>query len=333
MSRETHDKRLQLLKHWLQNDLGLEISDFQPASEDASFRRYFRVLHTQGQHIVMDAPPASEKNRSFIDVAAILKQTGIHSPDILAHNLTEGFMLLEDLGQISFFDRLNPETAESLYQSAFDCLFKLHSQLPAAHLPLPPYDAALLQNELDIFYHWFAEHHCGVPIPSSLQQQLNACLIHSALEQPVFFVHRDFHCRNLMVVPENSPGVIDFQDAVTGPVTYDLVSLLRDCYQQWPDEHVEDWLNHYYQRLLSAGLIQATASQFKRWFDLMGLQRHLKAIGIFARLHYRDNKPGYLADIPRTLRYIRAISQSYPELAEFDQFLTQTLLPQYPEPL
>ncbi len=329
MSDETGDKRIEAIKNWLQNDVSLSITQFQPASEDASFRRYFRVQHTAGQHIVMDAPPVSENLRPFIAIARLLQQAGIHSPEILAQQLTEGFLLLEDLGENTFLDLINEQSAENLYQSALDCLLKIQSRLPAAHVPLPVYDEALLTKELDIFYQWFIERHCGLSMPLALQQSLNKLLIDSALAQPVFFVHRDFHSRNLMIVEDNNPAVIDFQDAVKGPVTYDLVSLLRDCYIQWPEELVDDWLNQYYQRLLSAGLIDAPWMTFKRWFDLMGMQRHLKAIGIFSRLNYRDNKPGYLADIPRTLEYIQQVCTSYPALREFNHYLNEQILPRY----
>ena len=332
MSPQTSDKRKEAIKNWLQTDLKLDILDFQHASEDASFRRYFRVRHAGGQNIVMDAPPATENIRAFVDIARLLEQAGVHSPKVLAQNLTQGFLLLEDLGYTTFLDRLSEESAEPLYQSALDCLFKLQSRLPAPHLPLPDYDEALLEKELGVFYQWFVERHCDQSMLVSLQQHLNTLLIDSALAQPVFFVHRDYHSRNLMIVEDNSPAVIDFQDAVKGPVTYDLVSLLRDCYIQWPQETVEDWLNQYYQRLLSAGLILTPWPTFKQWFDLMGLQRHLKAIGIFARLHYRDGKAAYLADIPRTLSYVSQVCESYPALREFNHFLTDKLLPHCPPP-
>ncbi len=329
MSQQTRDKRLEDLKYWLESELRLDVLDFQPASEDASFRRYFRIRHGGGQHIAMDAPPTTENIRAFVDIARLLEQAGIHSPKIVAQNLAQGFLLLEDLGDNTFLDQLTEQSADNLYQSALDCLFNCQSRLPAPHLSLPAYDPALLEKELDIFYQWFIERHCGLSISMILRQSLNKLLIDSALEQPVFFVHRDFHSRNLMVVEHNSPAVIDFQDAVIGPVTYDLASLLRDCYIQWPEEDVEEWLNQYYQRLLSAGLITTPWLTFKRWFDLMGLQRHLKAIGIFARLNYRDQKPGYLADIPRTLNYIRQVCESYPSLNEFNQYLTEQILPRY----
>ncbi len=329
MSPDTNDKRLAAITNWLQTELKLDILDFQHASEDASFRRYFRVRHSNGQNIVMDAPPVSENIRAFVDIARLLEQAGVHSPKVLAQNLSQGFLLLEDLGHKTFLDQVTEQSAETLYQSALDCLFKLQSRLPAPHLPLPAYDETLLEKELAIFSQWFVDRHCGLSMPANLQQSLNALLIDSALEQPQFFVHRDFHSRNLMIVEDNGPAVIDFQDAVIGPVTYDLVSLLRDCYIRWPEETIEDWLNPYYQRLLSAGLILTPWPVFRQWFDLMGLQRHLKAIGIFARLNYRDGKPDYLADIPRTLSYIRQVCAKYPSLSEFNQFLTEQLVPHY----
>ena len=329
MCLATPDSRAEAIVNWLSDDLNFKIHDFKPASTDASFRRYFRVIHSAGQHIVMDAPPDKENTKPFIKIACLLKNSNIHVPDIYQQNIEQGFLLLEDLGNCCFLDQLTVETADRLYQSAFDSLFNLQTQTDTQQCHLSRYDEALLQRELTIFYEWFLQNLLGIKIPDKLQTELNALLIDSALAQPQVCVHRDFHSRNLMVLDNRSPGVIDFQDAVIGPISYDLVSLLRDCYISWPQQRVEQWMQQYYQRISTAGLIDTDLGTFTRWFDLMGLQRHLKAIGIFARLHLRDNKPGYLADIPRTLNYVMQICQTYPELADCRQFLQSQVLPVY----
>lgn len=333
MYQATADLRSKAIQSWLNEKLHLQIDSFEPASNDASFRRYFRVIHAGGRHIVMDAPPDREDTEPFIRIAGLLKQADIHAPDIYRQNLAEGFLLLEDLGSQCFLDRLDEKSADSLYQSAFDSLFKLQTQAGLEQFHLPRYDEALLQRELDIFYQWFLGDLLAVTMPKRVKGFLDAFLIESALSQPQVCVHRDFHSRNLMVLGERSPGVIDFQDAVIGPITYDLVSLLRDCYISWPPQQVEQWMRQYYRRLQAAGLISVDIDRFRRWFDLMGLQRHLKAIGIFARLHLRDQKPGYLADIPRTMNYVMQVCDIYPELADFARFLREHVLPVYQDKL
>ncbi|WP_445368400.1 aminoglycoside phosphotransferase family protein [Methylomonas sp. BW4-1] len=321
------DRRLAELVDWLNNDVALDIQQITPASSDASFRRYFRVEHRDGCHIAMDAPPDKENTEPFVRIAGLLKPSDIHIPNIYQQNSRQGFLLLEDLGSTSFLDRLQTGDAELLYRQAMDSLFKLQTGVNPLDCGLPVYDSALLLRELGIFYEWFLENLLGITIPHTLATSLNAILIDSALEQPQVCVHRDFHSRNLMVLEHNSPGVIDFQDAVVGPISYDLVSLLRDCYIAWPEQQVISWAQQYHQRLLSAGLLKADFNQFKRWFDLMGMQRHLKAVGIFARLHLRDGKSDYLADIPRTLAYITRVCELYPELTEMKRFLQEQMLP------
>jgi len=275
----------------------------------------------------MDAPPGKENTEPFIRIAKLLAQSQVNVPTIFQQNLADGFLLLEDFGSQCFLDRLDASTAADLYQSAFDSLFKLQTQTPVQDSGLPDYDEPLLYRELAIFDEWFLGQLLDIQISAPVWDKLRALLTTSALEQPRTCVHRDYHSRNLMVLDSNSPGVIDFQDAVIGPVTYDLVSLLRDCYIAWPEQQVEQWRLNYFERLQQAGLINCSPSQFKRWFDLMGLQRHLKAIGIFSRLHLRDGKSGYLNDIPRTLNYVTAVCTAYPELAEFDDFLQDHVLP------
>lgn len=340
------DLRTISMLDWLENDLLLTITACAPASSDASFRRYFRVNTSGGlldagniapieeqaeqhrqQFIVMDAPPDKENIEPFIRIAKLLEQSQINVPAIFQQNLTDGFLLLEDFGNQCFLDRLNETTADDLYQTAFDSLFRLQTQAPARDSGLPSYDEPLLHRELAIFDEWFLTQLLDVQIPAHIWETVRTILTSSALEQPRTFVHRDYHCRNLMVLDSDSPGIIDFQDAVIGPVTYDLVSLLRDCYIAWPEPQVEQWRQGYFERLQRAGVIDCTPAQFKRWFDLMGMQRHLKAIGIFSRLHLRDGKSNYLADIPRTLNYITTVCDAYPEFADFNAFLKDQVLP------
>jgi len=315
------DLRSILLLDWLENDLLLPVENLQPASSDASFRRYFRVTAPDGNFIAMDAPPDREKLEPFIKVAGLLREAGVRAPEIFQQNLGDGFLLLEDFGNQNFLDSLNPDSADALYQGALDSLFTLQNHRSLQDAALSRYDEALLRRELDIFSTWFIGDYLDLDIPADIWETLQSLLIESALSQPVTFVHRDYHSRNLMVLPDGLPGVLDFQDAVLGPITYDLASLLRDCYIAWPPAQLDAWLQAYRQRLVLAGLIDCDAALFRQWFDWMGLQRHLKAIGIFSRLHLRDGKSGYLADIPRTLNYVAEVCAAYPELAEFGRFL------------
>lgn len=312
---------------WLENDLLMTIDSCEPASSDASFRRYFRVRSPEGQFIVMDAPPDKENIEPFIRISALLTRSRVHVPTIFQQNLKDGFLLLEDFGSQCFLDQLDADNATKLYQSAFDTLLNLQSHTAIESCGLPIYNEPLLQRELAIFEDWFLNELLDIQIPESIWETTRAILVTAALEQPVTCVHRDYHSRNLMILNGGIPGVIDFQDAVIGPITYDLVSLLRDCYIAWPIQQVEQWLTHYYQRLLQAKLIACNPVQFKRWFDLMGLQRHLKAIGIFSRLHLRDGKSNYLNDIPRTLNYVTTVCANYPELNGFSDFIHHHILP------
>jgi aminoglycoside/choline kinase family phosphotransferase len=311
---------------WLENDLLLTIDFCEPASSDASFRRYFRVKTPEGQFIVMDAPPEKENIEQFIRVAELLARSHVNVPSVFQQNLTDGFLLLEDFGSQCFLDQLNALNATELYQSAFNTLFNLQTNTAIQNSGLPGYNEPLLQRELAIFEEWFLNQLLDIQIPASIWETVRTILVNSALEQPVTCVHRDYHSRNLMVLNNDSPGVIDFQDAVIGPITYDLVSLLRDCYIAWPEHQVELWMTQYYDRLLQAELIACNPARFKRWFDLMGMQRHLKAIGIFSRLHLRDDKSSYLDDIPRTLNYVTTLCTAYPELVEFSDFLHNQVL-------
>lgn len=325
----TTDKRAESIIHWLNNTLKLDIEQFEPASSDASFRRYFRVTHQQKQKIVMDAPPEKENTEPFIRIATLLKQAGVNVPTIYQQDLQQGFLLLEDFGSSSFLDQLNTHTADSIYQSAFNSLATLQSQVDTSNCQLPLYDEALLKQEISLFYDWFLTKQLKLSIPEQIKNTIDKQLVKSALEQPQVCVHRDFHSRNLMFLAENSPGVIDFQDAVIGPITYDLVSLLRDCYISWPDEKIELWVARFFNQIKELGLTDTSLETFTRWFDLMGLQRHLKVLGIFTRLHLRDGKSNYLNDIPLTLDYVCQICAKYPELEAFNSYLINTVVPTY----
>jgi aminoglycoside/choline kinase family phosphotransferase len=321
------DLRILAMLDWLENDLLMTIQSFESASSDASFRRYFRVKTSSGQFIVMDAPPDKENTEPFIRIAELMRKAQVNVPRIFDKNLTEGFLLLEDFGPTCFLDQLASGNADALYQSAFESLIRIQANISLPDCGLPAYNEALLKRELGIFDEWFLGHALDISFPDDVRESVHNLLINSALEQPTTCVHRDYHSRNLMVLNNNSPGILDFQDAVLGPITYDLVSLLRDCYIAWPEQQISLWMTQYYQLLLQAALIDCDLTRFKRWFDLMGMQRHLKAIGIFSRLHSRDGKSNYLKDIPRTLNYVKTQALSYPELADFSRFLQDQILP------
>lgn len=323
------DKRLQQLEQWL-SVLGYDGYQIAPASADASFRRYFRVRYSGESFIVMDAPPEQEDTRPFIRVAELMAEAGLHVPPIRARDIEQGFLLLGDLGDRLYLSVLDAGSVDELYGDALAALLQLQQHTVPDWLPA--YDAPLLMREMALFSDWYLQRHLGLELNATQQDTLRHSFEHLAavaLEQPRVIVHRDYHSRNLMLCEPN-PGVIDFQDAVCGPLTYDLVSLLRDCYIAWPREQVEQWVAAYHQQLRDARLLDAAIDfqTFLRWFDLMGIQRHLKASGIFARLNYRDNKPGYLADIPRTLGYVFEVAADYPELAAFVDLLETLQVPQ-----
>ena len=323
------DLRTISMLDWLENDLLMIVESCQLASSDASFRRYFRIKTPDGSFVIMDAPPDKENIGAFISVADLLAKIHVNVPIIYQQNIEEGYLLLEDFGSLCFLDQLTIDNVSGLYASAFDALLIMQSQTSLEHCNLPAYNSALLQRELSIFEDWFLNESLDASLPDQLWTNLCELLINSALEQPQVCVHRDYHSRNLMFLTDDSPGIIDFQDAVIGPITYDLVSLLRDCYISWSPELIAQWRSDYYQRLVALELITVTPEQFKRWFDLMGLQRHLKAIGIFSRLHLRDGKSTYLNDIPRTLNYVLTVCDEYQELSAFSEFLLEQVLPVY----
>ncbi len=324
------DQRLTAMKQWLALVMDEPILELTTASTDASFRRYFRVTTSNKTYIVMDAPPEQEDIDLFVKVGNIFGEAGTNVPTTYQANLEQGFLLLQDFGNINYLDKLTANSADTLYMQALDCLYTLQKNTSPLTTALPVYSSQLLHTEMELFREWFLVKLLKQtlnPEIANLLDQVWQLLIESALLQPQVCVHRDYHSRNLMYLQQNNPGVIDFQDAVIGPITYDLVSLLRDCYISWPDQQVYHWLANYYDKVSEAGLVKGYPFEvFARWFDLMGLQRHIKAIGIFSRLQIRDGKPQYLKDIPRTMQYVIQISQKYKELKPLHDFVTQQVV-------
>ncbi len=260
----------------------------------------------------MDAPPEKEDCHPFLLVTDLIRGVGVNAPDIISVDIQQGFLLLDDLGNKPYLDYLDEDSADNLYTDAIDALVKMQT----IDGMLPIYDEQFLQTEMDLFETWYLNRHLDIELDQAQKTSLNSVcklLIQSAIEQPQVFVHRDYHSRNLMITDENNPGVIDYQDAVIGPITYDLVSLFKDCYIEWPREKVELWLDLYLARITPTRLIDKDT--LIRWFDLMGVQRHLKVLGIFARLNYRDGKAQYLDDLPLTLKYVLDACELYDELA------------------
>ena len=312
--------RLQALQHWAAQQLGGEALDIAPASADASFRRYFRVASIEGgakgrDYIVMDAPPAHEDCRPFIAVAKLFGDAGVHVPQVRAADLEQGFLLLTDLGNTTYLSALNENSARELYLAANDALIRI--QQASRPGVLPEYDRALLTRELMLFPEWYVAKHLGVTLSETQSAHLHTVferLLANNLDQPQVYVHRDWHSRNLMVSDPN-PGILDFQDAVYGPITYDLASIYRDAYIEWDEEHQLDWVIRYWEKARAAGLpVRADFGDFWRDFEWMGAQRHIKVLGIFARLYHRDGKDGYLKDMPLVMRYLRKVCERYIEL-------------------
>jgi len=326
------DSRLDSLRSWLKGlepSWQLDLPTLAPASADASFRRYFRIGSKKPDFptlIVMDAPPQHEPLDAFIKVDLLLENAGLNVPKILEKNLGEGFLLLNDLGTKTYLAELNSESADHLYKDATRALVQM--QLASQPDVLPNYDEALLQRELDLFPEWYLKKHLHIELTKAQNSQINQAfelIIQNNLAQAKVYVHRDYHSRNLMVTEENNPGVIDFQDAVYGPITYDAASLWRDAYIAWPEERVIDWVIKFWEAGRKAGLpMPDDFGQFYRDFEWMGLQRHLKVLGIFARLFHRDGKDGYLKDIPLVLEYAIATANRYIELKPLARILEST---------
>ncbi|ASP37404.1 aminoglycoside phosphotransferase [Bacterioplanes sanyensis] len=309
------------------------IAELESVAGDASFRRYFRLRYRQRSWIVVDAPPEYEDCRLFVHIAKQWYAQGVRVPQPLAVDAERGFMLLEDFGDTWLWHALTQpsQTQEQVagwYHKAIEQLLQLQ-QLPSKDLRA--YDAEMLQREMALFPHWLCEQHLQLTLNAdekTMLQRTFALLAEQALQQPQVAVHRDYHSRNLMVLEDGPLGILDFQDAVAGPPTYDLVSLLRDCYLHWPDAWVEELAGEYWEAARPAGIYLNDWSNFRRDFDLMGLQRHLKAAGIFARLSIRDGKSGYLKDIPNTCRYLLDISARYPEFEPFHDWLQLRVMPE-----
>ncbi|MEH6357621.1 MAG: phosphotransferase [Pseudomonadales bacterium] len=304
-------------------------------SGDASFRRYFRTAAlSSGQTLIaVDAPADKEDSRPFVAIAQAWLEQGVHVPEVRAADFDLGFMLLSDLGDDLFLPQLETH-ADSLYQAALGELVTIQRSAAPHDYALPNYAADKLRQEMQLCPDWFFKQLLGLELSAEDKQRLDNVvdkLVASALEQPQVCVHRDYHSRNLMTLADGHVGVLDFQDAVVGPITYDLVSLLRDCYISWSDEHEEKWIGDYLQLSLQYGLWPQVDmpeyAVFKRWFDWMGLQRHLKCVGIFSRLYLRDGKAGYLQDIPRTFAYLKKVCEQYTEFAEFNGWLDEVVVP------
>ena len=325
------DARKLALTYWVTENTSKDLHPIELHSlgGDAGFRRYFR-FQSPSQWLAVDAPPATEDTAQFLAIARLIGQQGVRSPNIAAADASQGFLLVEDMGDRLFFREVGADNADSLYQEALTTLLQLqHCQDDAALIPR--YDRALLRRELEIFTEWFAGKLLRHSLDAAEQQLLNTLFIQledNALAQPQTFVHRDYHSRNLLLLDDNSLGVIDFQGALWGGVTYDLVSLLRDCYVRWPAKQVTGWALDYRARAISAGIIPAVSeTEFLRWFDWLGLQRHIKVLGIFARLYLRDGKAGYLNDLPLVIRYTLEVAEQYPHLQAFADWFKKILLP------
>ncbi len=317
-------ERLQALQLWLGRELGSDSFDLAPASSDASFRRYFRATLNGSNYIVMDAPPAHEDCRPFIHVAGMFGEAGVHVPKVLAQDLERGFLLLSDLGSTTYLSILNEANAHELYLDANSALVKI--QLASKPAVLHEYDRELLTRELNLFPEWYVGRHLNAALSPEQQEILRSVferVLSNNLSQPRVYVHRDYHSRNLMVSDPN-PGVLDFQDAVYGPITYDLASLYKDAYIRWDEEQVLDWTIRYWEAARKERLpVSHDFYEFYRDFEWMGVQRHIKVLGIFARLFHRDSKDGYLKDMPLVMDYLRKACERYPELVPMARLLDE----------
>ena len=308
--------RQQQLADWLHSLFPEEQFTLAPASVDASFRRYFRATFGDRTLIVMDAPPKHEDCRPFLHIAKLFEEAGTHVPHVYSQNLEEGFLLLSDLGNTTYLQALTTANARNLYDAATDALIRI--QLSSRENELPPYDEPLLLREMRLFPEWYIAKHLNIALSEAQKSKLENVftqIIAVNLAQPRVYVHRDYHSRNLMYVEESNPGILDFQDAVFGPITYDLVSLFKDAYIRWEEEQVIDWLVRYWEKARLAGLpVRLDFGEFYRDYEMMGVQRHLKVLGIFARLYHRDGKDGYLKDLPLVMTYLRAACERYTDL-------------------
>jgi len=325
--------RYNSLQNWLTEILGTSAFNLKPASGDASFRTYHRLFLKNKTFIVMDAPPEQENCKVFIKITKKLRACDVNVPIIHNVNIEQGFLLLSDLGNDLYLNKLNKSSIYELYSDALSTLVAIQVLVNVGGVD--EYDKSLLISEMNLFREWLIEKHLNIKLSDSQVKILTTLfdlLVNNALQQPKVFVHRDFHSRNLMVTKENNPGVIDYQDAVYGPISYDLVSILKDCYIKWPKEEIDKWIDFYLNKLYEEkAQYRINRDEFVRWFDLMGVQRHLKASGIFARLSHRDGKHNFLEDIPRTLSYILDLKETYEELQPICIILEELVLPRLKE--
>lgn len=310
-------QRQQQLTDWLSSLFPDQTFTLAPASADASFRRYFRATFADGStRVVMDAPPQHENCEPFLHIGKLFEQAGTHVPHVYAQDLAQGFLLLSDLGNTTYLQALSKDNAKQLYGAATDALIQI--QLASKADELPPYNEALLRRELDLFPEWYIGKHLGVTLNDKQKAKLEEVfqrILANNLAQPCVYVHRDYHSRNLMFVPDNNPGILDFQDAVYGPITYDLASLFKDAYIQWEEAEVMDWLIPYWEKARKAGLpVREDFGEFYRDYEMMGVQRHIKVLGIFARLYHRDGKDSYLKDMPLVMEYLHKACERYIDL-------------------
>ena len=323
---------VQKIQQWVALQLQVEVTElsWQPLSGDASFRRYFRCVLDGKSYMVALAPPETEKNHEFVLISKLLQQASVKAPAVLAVDYDNGYLLQNDLGDRLLMAELNADSVDSWYHKAMLQLEQMLFVDQQGLASLPLYDEEALALELSYFDTWFLQamlnYHCDAA-ESAMLQQFFQLLLGSALTQPQVFVHRDYHCRNIMIDEDSELATIDFQDAVCGPITYDLVSLLRDCYCVWPQRQVTDWVEHYWQLLHQHQLIDVNEATFHRWFDLMGLQRHIKVLGVFSRLSIRDGKEDYLNDLPTVVTYVRTVAAEQPEAEAFCLWFDEKILP------
>jgi aminoglycoside/choline kinase family phosphotransferase len=325
LERLEQPERINRLTAWVSSVLPAPLLDLQPASADASFRRYFRASTAAGSFVVMDAPPSHEDCKPFIHIARLFREAGANTPEILAENLADGFLLLSDFGSTTYLTALEADSASAdrLYRDANTALIQIQSASRPSELPA--YDTELLLREMRLFPDWYLNRHLDITLDAEQQNVLDTTfnsILANNLAQPQVYVHRDWHSRNLMLTDINNPGVLDFQDAVYGPITYDLASIYKDAYIRWDEERVLDWVIRYWEAARKAGLpVNADFGAFYRDFEWMGVQRHIKVLGIFARLCHRDGKTGYLKDMPLVMAYLRKACARYNGLGDFLRLL------------
>ena len=317
-----NEKRLALLTEWAKKLYSSNI-EIEKASSDASFRSYYRIRSNNDTKIIMDAPPEKEPLSPFLDITKRLSKANINVPEIFELDEDLGFILMSDLGKTKYLDKLNDETVYCLYTDAMDTIHKMQTEVDTSNLK--NFDSKELITEMDLFKDWFLKKHLNHNFDNEGLNNIQECfdsLVKIILEIPTTFVHRDFHSRNLMITDSNNPGVLDYQDALIGPITYDAVSLLKDCYVNWDKKLITEMLSTYYKKI-KADYNNIEFDEFSFWFDVVGLQRHFKAIGIFSRLNYRDNKITFMRDIPRTYKYVDEVINKYTELTSVKEMLNE----------